>query len=76
MSLKTEVDQVFLAAVASGNIRYQTLPLAAIPIADDAAWDELYDAAGSPAVDHWLCGFEFSIATGIVLAETVMFIDL
>lgn len=76
MSLKTEVDQNFLAAVESGNIRYITLPLGAIAIADDAAWDELYDAAGSPATVHWLCGFSFSIASGIVLAETVMFMDV
>jgi len=76
MGLKSEVDQVFLGAVMSGNIRYQTLPVAAIPIANDAAWDQLYNAAGSPATDHWLCGFEFSIATNTVLAEVVMFIDL
>ena len=76
MGLKSEVDQVFLAAIMSGNIRYQALPAAAVPIANDAAWDELYIGAASPAVPHWLCGFEFSIATNTVLAEVVMFIDL
>ena len=76
MGLKTEVDQNFLAMVESGRIRYEAFPLAAVPIANDAAWDELYVAAASPAVPHWLCGFEFSIATNTVLAEVVMFIDL
>lgn len=77
MGLKSEVDQNWLAAVQSGNIRYQTLPLgAAIPIANDAAWDQLYAAAASPAVPHWLCGFAFSIATNTVLAEVVMLIDV
>jgi len=76
MGLKNEVDQNFLAAVESGNIRYHSQPAVAVPIANDAAWDELYQAAASPAVPHWLCGFEFSIATNTVLAEVVMFIDL
>lgn len=76
MSLKTEVDQVFLAAVASGNIRYHALPLAVVPVPDDTDWHQLYDAAGSPAVDHWLCGFQFSILTVEVIVEVVMFIDV
>lgn len=75
MSLKSEVDQVFLAAVQSGNIRYQTLPTAVVPIADDAAWDQLFAAAGAPAVPFWLCGFSFSYATGVV-AESVLLVDL
>ena len=33
MGLKSEVDQVFLAAVESGNIRYTTAPVAAAPVA-------------------------------------------
>lgn len=47
MGLKTEVDQVFLANVESGNIRYTAYPIgAAIPIVSDgAAAANVYPAA-------------------------------
>ena len=72
---RNRVSQVWKAAVDSGNIRYQALPAAVVPIADDAAWDELFAAAGAPAVPFWLCGFSFNWATGIV-AESSLLIDL
>lgn len=75
MGLKSEVDQNFLAAIESGNIRYQALPVALVPIADDAAWDQLFAAAGAPAVDYWLCGFSYGYATGIA-ADTCLLVDL
>ena len=75
MSLKSEVDQLFLAAVQSGNIRYTCLPVAIVPIADDGAWDELFAAAGAPAVPYWLCGISFNWATGIA-AETTLLVDV
>ena len=65
MGLKSEVDQVFLAAVESGNIRYTTAPVAAAPVAivSDgvvAAWAwapyvQIVAAAVIPA-PCWLCG--------------------
>ena len=76
MGLKSEVDSAFLALVQSGNIRYQALPVAGVAIADDAAWDQLFAAAGAPAVPYWLCGFQFSIATGLVVAENTMLFDV
>jgi len=75
MSLKNEVDSVFLAAVASGLIRYQALPVALVPIADDAAWDQLFAAGGAPATPYWLCGFSYGYATGIA-ADTSLLVDL
>lgn len=76
MSDRARISQTWLAMVNSGNIRYQALPVADIPLADDAAWDQLYNAAGSPAADHWVCGFQFSIATGLIVAENEMLIDV
>ncbi len=67
---------IFLAMVESGRIRYQTLPVAAVPIADDAAWDQLFAAAGAPAVDYWLCGFSFSIASTGAVAEYSLLVDV
>ena len=61
--------------VSSGNIRYQGLPAAVVPIADDAAWDQLFAAAGAPGVPYWLCGFSYGIATGLV-ADVSLLIDL
>ena len=65
MGLKSEVDQVFLAAVQSGNIRYTTAPVAVAPVAivSDgvvAAWAwapyiQIVAAAIIPA-PCWLCG--------------------
>lgn len=75
MSLKSEVDQLFLAAIQSGNIRIQALPTGLVPIADDAAWDELFAAAGAPAVPYWLLGFSYGIATGLV-ADVSVLVDL
>lgn len=77
MPLITEVRGSFLSLVESGNIRYQCLPAAVVPIADDAAWDELFAAAGAPSatLPCWLCGFAYSIATGLV-AEAVLLVDL
>lgn len=69
MSLKSEVDQVFLAAVQSGNIRYRAWPTAGVGIADDNAWDNLFNAGDGPVVPYWLCGFSFGVATGLIVAE-------
>jgi len=66
MSLKGEVDQLFQSLVESGNIRYQALPAAEVPCVV-GAWAQLYAAAASPAVPHWLVGFQMGVATGIVL---------
>ena len=72
MSLKGEVDQNFLAAIESGNIRYQGLPVAIVAIADDAAWDQLFAAAGAPAVDYWLCGFAYTIVNTIAVDVSLL----
>ena len=71
MALKSEVDQLFLALVESGNIRYASWPVAGIALADDAAWDEIVVAGAGPgaAVPCWLCGFSFGVATGLIVAE-------
>jgi hypothetical protein len=71
MSLKSEVDQLWLAGVDSGNIRYASWPVAGIAIADDGAWDEIVVAGAGPgaAVPCWLCGFSFGVATGLIVAE-------
>lgn len=71
MTLKNEVDQLYLAAIESGNIRLASWPVAGTPIADDAAWDEIVVAAAGPGalVPCWLCGFSFSNATGLIVAE-------
>lgn len=66
----------FLALVESGRIRYQTLPVNGVAIADDGAWDQLFAAAGAPAVDYWLCGFAHNVATGLLLAEDQLLIDV
>lgn len=75
MSDRSRISQTWLALVNSGNIRYQALPAVAVPIADDAAWDQLFAAAGAPAVPFWLCGFVVNYATGIA-AETSLLVDL
>ncbi|KKN52938.1 hypothetical protein LCGC14_0607390 [marine sediment metagenome] len=66
---------LYNAMVGSGDIRYEALPAAVVPIADDAAWDQLFAAAGAPAVDYWLCGIAFNWATGIV-AESTLLVDV
>ena len=68
-SLKTEVDQSFLALVESGNIRYQALPAGEVPCAV-AAWAQLFAAAASPAVPWWIVGFQWSFATGLVVEQS------
>ncbi len=72
MSLKSEVDQLFLANIESGNIRYASWPVAGTPIADDGAWDEIVAAATGPGatVPCWLCGFSFSNGDGLIVTET------
>ena len=75
MGDRARVSQTWLALVNSGNIRYTCLPVAIVPIADDAAWDELFAAAGAPAVPYWLCGIAFNWATGIA-AETSLLVDV
>jgi hypothetical protein len=74
--MKQKIFQTWSALVNSGNIRYTALPVASVAIADDAAWDQLFAAGGAPAVDYWLCGFVFSIATGLVVAENTMLFDV
>jgi len=74
--LKSLVGATFNAMVESGNIRYQALPAAEVAVADDAAWDQLFAAAGAPAVPFWLCGFAYNFATNTVLAETTQAVDL
>ena len=65
MSLKSEVDQLFLAAVQSGNIRYITAPVAAAPVAivsDGAvaawAWAPYIQIVAAAIIPDpcWLCG--------------------
>ena len=68
MSLKSEVDQIRFAEVESGNIRYQALPAAEVPCAV-GAWAQLFAAAASPAVPWWICGFQWSVATGLVVEQ-------
>lgn len=68
MTLKSEVDQQFLASVESGNIRYIQLPAAPVACAV-GAWAQLAAAAATPAVPWWICGFKISVATGIVVEQ-------
>ena len=65
MGLKSEVDQVFLAAVQSGNIRYITAPVAAAPVAvvSDGvvaawAWAPYIQIVAAAIIPDpcWLCG--------------------
>lgn len=76
-SLKNEVDEVFQAAVESGAIRYQAYPAAdvAVVVGAPGAWSQLWANAAGPVVDYWVCGFQFSVATGLVVVEEEMLID-
>lgn len=58
MGLRSEIQAILLASVLSTNVRYQTQPAAAvgITIADDAAWDEIFDST-IVTVDYWIAGF-------------------
>lgn len=76
MPERNRTSQLWLSLVNSGNIRYQSLPAAEVPIADDAAWDQLFAAAGAPAVPYWLCGFTYNFATGGVTAEHTELVDI
>ncbi len=69
MTKKNEIDQLWLALVQSGNIRYQALPAAEVPCAV-GAWAELFVAAASPAVPWWIIGFQVSYATAIVVEQS------
>jgi hypothetical protein len=62
--------------IESGNIRYNCLPAAEVPIADDAAWDQLWAAAAGPATEFWVIGFAYNFATTTVAAEHTMAVDL
>ena len=66
----------FNALVGSGRIRYTTLPVNGVAIADDGNWDQLFAAGAAPATDYWLCGFAHSVATGLLLAEDQLLIDV
>lgn len=57
MGLRSEIQAILLASVLSTNVRYQTQPAAAvgITIADDAAWDEIFDST-VVTVDYWIAG--------------------
>jgi len=76
MSGPQVTKSLYEAMVSSGRIRYTTLPVNGVGIADDGNWDQLFAAAGAPATDYWLCGFAFSIATGLVTAEHQLLIDV
>ena len=69
MSFNDKVDQLFLTKIESGNIRYQALPAAEVPCAT-GAWAQLFAAAASPAVPWWICGFQWSFATGVVIEQS------
>ncbi len=74
---KGSIDSLFNALVESGQIRYTSLPAAAVPIADDAAWDELFAAAGAPSatLPTWMVGFSYGIATGLA-ADVSLLVDV
>jgi len=78
MGLAQEQKSLYNAMVGSGGIRYAALPLAGVAVVDGApgAWSQLFTAANAPAVDYWLCGFSFSIATGLILAEAEFEFDV
>lgn len=69
MSDRAKISQTWLALVRSGNIRYQALPAAEVPCAV-GAWAQLFAAAASPAVPWWICGFQWSFATGLVVEQS------
>lgn len=61
MSLAQMEKATYLAEVDSGRIRYVGLPTAAVPIADDTNYDQLFTAANAPQVPYWLCGIQAAI---------------
>jgi len=73
MGLRQEVAQSFLSLVESGNIRYQTIPAAAVGtalVSDGAAaawaWADYVQICAAAAIPDpcWLCGI--TIHTGVV----------
>jgi len=76
MSGPQVTKSLYEAMISSGRIRYTTLPVNGVAIADDGNWDQLFAAAGGPATDYWLCGFAHSVATNTILAETQLLIDV
>lgn len=60
-SLSQMSKATFLAEVDSGLIRYVGLPTAALPIADDTNYDELFNSGAAPAGDYWLCGIQVCV---------------
>lgn len=73
MSLSALIKANFRAAVNTSNIRYQAYPTAAVAIADDAAWDQLWAAGAGPTVDFWICGFQ-AVMTNCA-ADVTLLID-
>ena len=75
MSLQSIVKHTFQAMVNSGGIRYQAYPTAALPIANDAAYDQIFTAANAPQVPYWFCGFQAAFfGTGAGLADVIALI--
>jgi len=73
MTLKSEVDQVFLAAVESGNIRYTVEPalaLGTLLVSDGVvgawAWAPYIQVVAAAVIPDpcWLCGISYH--TGVV----------
>ena len=75
MGLPSQVQSIFLALLESTNVRYQTQPAAAvgITIADDAAWDEIFDST-VVTVDYWICGLQSIILD--VAADAGLMVDV
>lgn len=66
-----DVVASYNALVASGNIRYVAFPAAVAPVpCGVGVWAEIYTAANSPAVPHWLVGFQIGFATGIAVEQS------
>lgn len=72
---RSRLSQLWNALINSGNIRVQGLPAAVVPIADDAAWDQLFASGGAPATPYWLLGFSYGVATGLA-ADVSLLVDL
>lgn len=76
MSVTQETKSLYQGLLNNGNIRYTGLPLNGVPLPDDSTWVQLFAAGGGPVVDYWLCGFSFSIATGLVTAEIQFVLEM
>jgi hypothetical protein len=76
MAIPSQLSELYLSLVGSGGVSYACLPAAEVPIADDAAWDQLWIAAAGPAVPFWVVGFAYNFATTTVAAEHTMAVDL